>query len=126
MRGRPRTPLAKLQANGAIDHDPKRFKDRREPKARPIGEPSKGLSKNAVKYWHAFCREASWFTEADRGLLEQACIFRARSFSRKGLSDTAVGKYIAILSRLGLTPTDRQRVNIPDGCKSQTVEDYLN
>ena len=126
LAGRPRQPLAKHAATGALNHNPKRFKGRKEPKPRPIGKPSVGLTKNEVKYWHAFCREASWFTEADRSLLEQACKYRAQSFSRKGLSDTAVGKYVSILSRLGLTPTDRSRVVVPDGAETSSADDYLN
>ena len=45
---RQRTPLAKLEANGAIAHNPKRYKDRKEPKARPLGKPSVELSKKEV------------------------------------------------------------------------------
>ena len=83
MRGRPRTPLAKLQANGAIDNDPKRYKDRKEPASQPLGKPSRTLSKREVEAWEAFKREASWLMECDRALVEVACQCRARVWAGK-------------------------------------------
>jgi hypothetical protein len=122
-----RTPLAKAEINGAAASHPGRFKDRKEPpETRPLGKPSPNIrTKLQREMWEAFKRESGWLMECDRPLVEQACKLRAASYKRD-LDFKEVDQLVRILSRLGMTPVDRQRVLFIEK-PSQSAEDkYLN
>lgn len=124
---RPRTPLAVAKANGAVAHNPKQFKNRREPENRPLGKPSTNLTKKEVAMWEAFKIESGWLMECDRSLVEQASKLRAKSFTKAGLDYKEVDQLVRILSKLGMTPVDRQRVLIADNPGSgSALDDYIN
>lgn len=116
--GAPRAPLAKLKASGTLDKNPSKYRDRKEPQSRPIGKPSRCLKKREVEAWHAFMHEAPWLREGDRRLLEMACVLTARFWSGKATNDD-MRFLTTLLSKMGMTPTDRSRVLIADSGKSQ-------
>ena len=92
--------------------NPGRFRDRKEPKSKPLGNPSGHLDATERKAWFAFRRELPWLTEADRCLVELACHLRARAW-RGALPAAAVPQLRMCLSAMGATPTDRSKVAIP-------------
>jgi hypothetical protein len=117
--GAPRAPLAKLKASGTLDKNPNKYRGRTEPQTAPLGKPSTNLTKQEVVMWHAYQREAPWLREGDRSLVEFACQLRAKMHSKKGLDLQEGNMFIRVLSKLGMTPTDRSRVCIADPDKPQ-------
>jgi hypothetical protein len=115
----PRAPLAKLKASGTLDANPGRYKHRTEPQSQPLGRPSSTLNKQECKAWHCYVHEAPWLREGDRSLVEIACQLRAKMWSRKGLDLNEANTFIRVLSKLGMTPTDRSRVCIAEPDKPQ-------
>lgn len=126
MRGNPRTPLAKAQATGQILKNPARFKNRKEPKSQPLGEPSDALDELEVKVWEAFKVEVPWLTEADRATVEAASMLRAKLWA--GCRDEkVVGRLLSLLGRMGATPADRSKIYAPkDDEESDPAESYFN
>ena len=123
---RMRTPLAKAEANGAVANNPSRYRNRKEPDTRPLGKPSRGLTKKQVEAWEAFKRESGWLAECDRSLVETACQLRVRVLARNATNDD-MRLLVSILSRLGMTPVDRQRVLVIDNAGQKTAADeFLN
>lgn len=116
--GRPAAPLAKLKASGTIDKNPGRYKDRKEPQSKPIGKPSRSLKKREIEAWHAFVYEAPWIREGDRRLLEMACKLTALLWADRADNDD-MRLLLSLLSKMGMTPTDRSRVLIAQDDKAK-------
>lgn len=116
--GRPRLPTAKLKASGSFDKY-RKYRDRKEPQSQPLGRPSSTLNKQECKAWLMITHEAPWLREGDRVLVELVCQLRAKMWTRKGLDREDVNTLIRCLSKLGMTPTDRSRVQVSDGDESQ-------
>lgn len=111
---RPRLPQAKAEVSGAALKNPGTFKARSVPKGtRPLGEPCARMTPDQQSAWEAFRSELPWLNNSHRPLLQIACILRVR------MDDADVGvnqiqTYSAILSKLGATPVDETKVNVPD------------
>jgi hypothetical protein len=122
---RPRTPLAKAEATGRTIHDPQRYRDRKEPANKPLGEPSRTLKLNELEVWEAFKIELPWLTEGDRSLVEQACMLRARLWA--GSRDLKVmGRLTGILQQLGATPATRSKIHVPSDDDADPADEFLN
>jgi hypothetical protein len=122
---RPRTPLAKAEATGRTEHDPQRYRDRKEPSNRPLGDPSKTLQFNEVHAWEAFKHELPWLTEGDRALVEAACMLRARLWSGSR-DDKVIGRLLPILNQLGATPSARTKIHVPQDEAGDPADEFLN
>jgi hypothetical protein len=121
---RPRTPLEKAEATGRTIHDPQRFRNRKEPANKPLGEPSRTLQFNEIEVWQAFKRELPWLTEGDRALVEQASMLRARLWS--GSRDMKVmGRLTSILTQLGATPATRSKVHVQSEESADPADEFL-
>ena len=118
------TPLAVAEATGRTQHDPQRFRDRKEPANKQLGEPSRTLKFNEIEAWAAFKQELPWLTEGDRALVEQACMLRARLWS--GSRDLKVmGRLTGILQQLGATPATRGKVHVPADEDGDPADEFL-
>jgi hypothetical protein len=116
----PRTPVAKARATGADIKNPGRHADRKDPKVKPLGKPSRFLDENGREAWEGFKVELPWLTEADRSLVEIAASVRGRLLSGEDVGVTALSMLQSILSKMGGTPADRSKVSTPD---DETEED---
>jgi phage terminase small subunit len=116
--GRPRKPTSLLILNGSIDHDKKRYANRTlEPKPEgKLGTVPKYFSEDLKDIWRELTKQVpdGVLTGADRIILELTCRLTAKM--REGsISTGETAQLISCLSRLGLTPADRSKVNInPD------------
>lgn len=112
---RPRLPAAKAEVSGAALVHAGRFKDRKAPKGtRPVGEPYARMTAEQQAAWHEMVDEMPWLNSSHRRLLRVASIISAR------LDDPDIGinqlqTLSAVLSKLGATPVDETKVNVPDG-----------
>lgn len=68
----------------------------------------------AKRAWARFRVELPWLTAADNALLEIASTVRGRMLAGEIPGTTALSMYQSVLSKLGATPTDRSKVNMPD------------
>lgn len=121
---RARTPLAKAKATGRTIVNPARFKDRKEPKSKPLGKPSPHLDEDQCRAWESFKREMPWLMESDRGLVEAASMLRAALW--EGLDVKVVTQLRICLSAMGGTPADRSKVGASDDEETDPADDYLN
>jgi hypothetical protein len=140
---RPRTPLAKAKATGRTAHDPKRYKDRKDPNSKPLGRPSRHLTAIARECWEAFKVELPWLTEGDRALVESASRLRAvlwtadvtedddgetiEPLSLDAIIKTANALRLC-LTQMGATPADRTKIAAPptDGEEKDPAAEFIN
>jgi hypothetical protein len=110
-----RQPTAKARITGAAAKNPQRHRNRNNPAASPLGDPSPFLDQDQKEAWHKFLAEIPWLVAADRAMLEVASILRARFQAEGGyLGVNHIQVYSAILSKLGATPADRSRITPAD------------
>ncbi len=110
---RPRLPQAKAEVSGAALKNPGTFKARKAPKGtRPIGEPYARMTPGQQEAWHEMVAEMPWLNSAHRTLLRLACIISAR-LDEADVGVNQLQTLSAILSKLGATPVDETRLNLP-------------
>lgn len=122
---RPPLPSAIHEASGAFDHDPQRRAEREgEPQpAGPLGDAPEAFTELQREAWHEIAREAApgVLKNADRILLEMACRLIARMRGELGefdqpqpLKAAEYALLLTILGRMGMTPSDRARLKVPE------------
>ena len=111
---RPRKPLALAKLDGSAAHNPQRYRDRREPKSPPIGDPPAHLPAGARAAWRDFARRWPWLTEGDRALLEVLCELRRRIREEGPPTEALAREYRMLVSAFGGTPVSRSRVATGD------------
>lgn len=109
-----RLPAQKAEISGAAIKNAGRFKDRKAPKARPIGEPFARMSDAQKEAWDQFRDELPWLNSTHRALLEVASNVRARLSGGDAVGINVLQTYSAILSKLAATPVDETKVNHGD------------
>jgi len=109
-----RAPAAKAKVTGAALRNPKRHAQRSEPASAALGGAPAHLDLHAKRAWARFRAELPWLTAADNALLEIAATVRGRMLAGEVPGTTALSMYQSVLSKLGATPTDRSKVNVPD------------
>ena len=111
---RPRKPTKVLELNGAFERNPQRRKAREhEPQPTgPLGDPPAHLDEAQQARWGEIAGWAPWLTETDRPLVESTCRLwmRIRSADAKSME---YAMFTANLSKLGMTPVDRSKVQMP-------------
>src|SRR4051794_33452283 len=114
---RNRKPTQELEQSGAFEKDPKRRLAREnEPvPAGPLGDPPDYLSAAAQNVWHELASHVpeGVLTIADRFLVEIVSRQMARLRAGEDLKAAEINQIISCLSRMGLTPADRSRVQVP-------------
>lgn len=118
----PRKPTALLELSGQLDHNPKRYENRKtEPKpTNPLGNPPKHLTKEQKSCWKELNKlaPADVLKDCDRWLVELACVLMAKL--RAGhISVGESAQLLGCLSRMGLTPADRSRVAVAPSKKDE-------
>lgn len=112
---RSRTPPAKAQVIGAALKNGGRYRDRIAPSGRPaLGEPYAYMTEAERTAWQMFVDELPWLNGSHRAMMQLACRLRARLHTDPDVGVNAMQVYSAILSKLGATPADQSRVNMPD------------
>lgn len=122
----PRTPKAKAVVSGQAGKNPQRFKQRKEPKARPLGDPPSWMKKNQVAVWHQFAHELPWLNESHRSLLEIAVTVRARIIAGHDVGVQAMNLLRQCLGQMGATPSDATKVSVPDDGDEDPDEKYFH
>lgn len=108
---RPRVPLEKALASGAAQHDPQRFRNRKAPKAKPLGAPYVVMSEGEKAAWLDMAGDMPWLRSGHRVLLRLASQIVARMDEGEQLPISAINSLSVILSKLGATPVDETKVN---------------
>jgi phage terminase small subunit len=111
---RPRTPTALLELRGAFKNHPSRLKERKnEPivTAR-LPPPPSYLTSAVSETWREMAKEGFWLTSADQFLTEIAATYMAR-YRVDELKSGDISLLIGLLSKVGFSPKDRARLNLP-------------
>ncbi len=111
---RPRTPIAKALASGAVDKNPKRFANRlNEPSPRAdLGPAPMYFTPEQIELWQALVDRvpAGVLTAADCYIVELAVLLLEK-LRRGDIKPVEIGHLRASLGSMGLTPADRGKVN---------------
>ncbi|MFC3326219.1 hypothetical protein [Mesorhizobium cantuariense] len=116
---RPRTPLAKAAVEASDKKNPKRFKQRREPKAGgPLGTPPKWLTdtdaSKAKSAWLLFQHEIPWLTQSHRMLVGMAANIQGRIMAGQDVGVQAMNLLRQCLGQMGASPADASKITVPD------------
>jgi hypothetical protein len=123
--GRTPFPTSKLALSGTLDAKPQRYANRTtEPKPSiEIGNPPKHFSKELRAIWKEIKGQlvVGVLTYSDRLMVEQLCqlVQKMRAGTMTGGEG---GQFISILSRCGMTPADRSRVQLDPSVAKLAVE----
>jgi hypothetical protein len=125
-----RKTMRELIASGTLANNPSRYLNRaaaqsQSIKVSPLGEPHTAMSVAAKKVWHEIAANApdGWLTSADRMILELACVLTCRLRNRRAPAKNAeLTAFANVLSKLGLTPTDRAKVDAPPSTAPEKPE----
>lgn len=81
--GRPKLAIADAYATGAAIANPQRYQASVDLTLHPLGPPSPDIIDNGLTdEWLFIVKSVSWLTEADRRLVELACVYRANFWRR--------------------------------------------
>jgi hypothetical protein len=113
---RARTPLAKAKATGRILHDPKRFKNRKEPPIKgKLGDPPAWMKKaSQIEAWRTLASEVPWLNSSNRAVVGIASEILGKLIANEEVSVNALNLLRLCLSQLGATPVDASRISMPD------------
>ena len=112
---RPRLPTDRLELTGAFAKNPQRRAVRAgEPRPTvPLGDPPRQLDRAQSAVWRELAGLAPWLTAADRIALELTARLLVTLRANDGLPAPHHAQLVALLTRLGLTPADRSKINAP-------------
>jgi hypothetical protein len=112
---RPRTPTAVLKLRGAFINHPSRLKDREfEPLiTTALPGPPRYLDLATTKMWLSMQSRGYWLTSADQFLVEIAATLMAR-YRIDELKSGDVSQLIGLLGKIGFSPGERSKINLPD------------
>jgi phage terminase small subunit len=125
---RPLTPTAVLEQNGAFEHDPQRRAAREgEPAGRGVlGDPPERFTPLQRDAWYELelLAPEGVLTGSDRVMVEMYCQLVARMRGEpdaegypRPLKAAEFTQLLNILGRLGMTPSDRARLKVPEKSK---------
>jgi hypothetical protein len=116
---RPRTPTSVLELRGAFKNHPSRLKARKDEPVIKSGLPGppRRLARPVRTLWLEIGMYGHWLTSADRFLVEIAATFIAR-YRAHELKSGDVSLLIGLLSKLGFSPNERGRQNLPETPKA--------
>ena len=112
---RPRVPRAKALATGRVQHDPKRFANRKEPESTgPLGPPPAWMTnKDQRESWETFRSDVPWLNKSHRCLTGIACVARADLISGGEFNVRMLTLLRQCLGSMGATPADASKVTLP-------------
>lgn len=111
---RPRTPAQVAASTGAAVKNPQRFRDRKAPKALPLGAPPKHFDARHKAAWAEFADEMPWLSKSDRVLVETASRLRVGMQTNPEFPIGGYAQLRMCLSAMGGTPADRTKVSAPE------------
>lgn len=123
---RNRLPAVKAEAAGAALKNPGRFKDRKAPKGRPIGQPYALMKDEQKAVWLELSGDMPWLRAHHRLLLRQVCVLAARMDTDPDFGVSAHQALSSMLSKLGATPVDDTKVNHGEGEEEDPADEFFS
>lgn len=139
VAGRPKLALQTAIATGAVLNHPERHRPSIDLSHHMLGPPSPEIIEDGLaNEWFRVINAINWLTEADRRLVELACVYRAHFWEMVrmkvpyvdddgtvhpdvmvyNIDHKAVANELRILEKLGCTPTSRPKVTPANGKSS--------
>lgn len=109
---RPRKPTKVLELTGAFEKNPQRSRPKEPMPSGAIGDPPIHLALEAKEIWRELSDACFWATDADRQIMEIASVLLHRF--RTDAEFKHMNHLISSLGKLGLTPSDRSKVTVPE------------
>jgi hypothetical protein len=125
---RPRKPTAILELSGAFKHDPQRARGDEPQPTGGLGAPPEYMKQTERAAWRELAEVASpgVLTNADRWLVELACRLMARLRDPgTHLSTGESNQLLLCLTRMGMTPADRNRIHVDPAKTEDPMEQFL-
>ena len=124
----PRTPLKKAEVSGAAAKNPQRYRERKGPKAEPLGEPYARMTDAQKAVWSEMQRDMPWLNRGHRVLVRLACVLSARMDADDDgeIGVSAAHALSSILSKLGATPVDETKVNHAGGEEDDPTDRHFS
>lgn len=137
---RPRTPTARLELSGAFKHNPNRERPEEPRPKTKIGQFPERLPVECRKFWDEIVSQAGgWLTDSDRWAVELAARLMQKAtrelsvamilelageaeleageikelVKRESISAAELGALTKLLGALGMTPSDRSKISVP-------------
>lgn len=112
---RARKPTALLELSGTLADHPSRYANRlNEPQlTQGIGNPPNHLSEQEKVVWQELARDIYWLKVSDRLSMEIVCRLTSKMRNDPNFKTMEFSVLTTLLRSLGMTPTDRSRVNAP-------------
>lgn len=110
-----RKPTAELEASGAFQKNPARSRKREPNTGRGIGPAPAHLDDDERAVWDEIVGNcaAGVFQSSDRPMMEVLCTMMAEfRRDRAGFGGRRLQALLALMSRCGMTPSDRSRVMV--------------
>ncbi len=128
--GRNRKPTAVLQLTGALERNPGRYHDRKtEPRLLDeLGEPPKRLTEQQKEAWNEISDNCPCgvLTKADRHSLEMAAVLLAEFWANGAqMQGTHLSLLNTLLAKMGMNPSDRSRVTVPQPKKKNPFTKHV-
>lgn len=104
-----------LELSGALKVNPGRYQGRGSVDCGPLGDPPKHLSTAAKNAWREIAANApeGLLTSSDRCLVEIATVLLCRVRNRRTpVKNAELNALTNVLTKLGLTPVDRAKVDL--------------
>ncbi len=114
-----RTPTKVLELRGSFTHNPSRKRERmNEPiVTNPLGDPPTRLTPEQKNAWLEVSNNCCHgvLTQADRHSLEIAAVLLAEFWvNGVNMKGTHLNTLNTLLSKMGMTPSDRSKVSVPE------------
>ena len=123
---RPKTPRQVARVTGADLKDPQRYRDSADPVLPEVGNPPARLDEEQRATWVEFTDDLPWLRRSDRTILELACRLTTRMKKDPDMGIAALAQLRLCLSAMGATPTDRNKVAMPEGKVTDPADEFLN
>ena len=125
--GRITQPRELAELKGATKHDPQRYRIESSKSEFELGKPPNFLGESAKETWAELQTYAlpGVLTAAERFIFEiTANLIVEYRADPSSFSSAKMNNLIGCLARLGMTPSDRQKIGLPNKPKTNDFDDF--
>lgn len=120
-------PREVAELKGATKHDPQRYRSQPAKSEYPLGQCPEYMRPEEGAVWFELETYAAKgvLTGGDRMVMELTCALMAEFRSdTRAFSAAKIGQLVGCLARMGLTPSDRQKIGAPKEKETNPFADF--
>lgn len=120
-------PLRKAIVSGALVKNPGRYQGvRPSAKSPPLGPPPEAMTEPQKAAWHDFAATLPWLNRSHRAIVRLASVTAVRVETSTDPGVNLLSAYSSILSKLGASPVDEQRVAFDAGDDDDDGDEFFS